>query len=154
MTPSAAGGVTAGELRALLEQARASGDFGRFVAAIPYARFLGLEVAVEAGELVTTMRFVERNVGNYTIPALHGGATGGLLESAAIFGLLWSAEAIVLPRIINVTVDYLRSARAVDTFAAATITKQGRRVTTVQAYAWQDDRKKPVAAAHAHFLVG
>lgn len=146
--------VTAEALRALLEEARASRDFGRFVAAIPYARFLGLECAAHGGELITTMRFADRNVGNYTIPALHGGAVGGLLESAAIFGLLWSAEAILLPKIINVTVDYLRSARAVDTYAAATITKQGRRVTTVLAHAWQEDRAKPVASAHAHFLVG
>lgn len=145
--------MKAEELRALLTEARASRDFGRFVEAIPFARFLGLSVAMRGEELVTTLRFDPKLIGNSTIPALHGGTMGGLLESAAIFTLLSAPESVVLPKIINITVDYLRSARAVETYAAGVITKQGRRVTTVQAYAWQEDRDKPVAAAYAHFLV-
>ncbi len=145
--------MTAEELRALLAEARTSRDFGRFVEAIPFARFLGLSVAMQGDELVTTMRFDPKLVGNSTIPALHGGTMGGLLESAAIFTLLAAPESVVLPKIINITVDYLRSARAVETYAAGVITKQGRRVTTVQAFAWQEDRAKPVTSAHAHFLV-
>lgn len=145
--------MKAEELRALLTEARATRDFGRFVEAIPYAHFLGLSVAMRGEELVTTLRFDPKLVGNSTIPALHGGTMGGLLESAAIFTLLSAPESVVLPKIINITVDYLRSARAVETYAAGVITKQGRRVTTVQAYAWQEDRDKPVAAAYAHFLV-
>jgi acyl-coenzyme A thioesterase PaaI-like protein len=59
----------------------------------------------------------------------------------------------VLPKTINVTVAYLRSARPVDTFAHGTITKHGRRVAVVYAQAWQEDRARPVATAHAHFLI-
>jgi uncharacterized protein (TIGR00369 family) len=145
--------MKAEELRALLTEARASRDFGRFVEAIPFARFLGLSVAMRGDELVTTLRFDPKLVGNSTIPALHGGTMGGLLESAAIFSLLLAPESAGFPKIINITVDYLRSARAVETYAAGVITKQGRRVTTVQAFAWQEDRDKPVASAYAHFLV-
>jgi uncharacterized protein (TIGR00369 family) len=145
--------MKAEELRALLTEARASRDFGRFVEAIPFARFLGLSVAMRGDELVTTLRFDPKLVGNSTIPALHGGTMGGLLESAAIFSLLSAPESAGFPKIINITVDYLRSARAVETYAAGVITKQGRRVTTVQAFAWQEDRDKPVASAYAHFLV-
>lgn len=140
-------------LRALLTEARSSRDFGRFVEAIPFAKFLGLSVAMRGDELVTTLRFDPKLIGNATIPALHGGTMGGLLESAAIFTLLSAPESLVLPKIINITVDYLRSARALETYAAGVITKQGRRVSTVQVYAWQEDRDKPVAAAYAHFLV-
>jgi acyl-coenzyme A thioesterase PaaI-like protein len=41
----------------------------------------------------------------------------------------------------------------VETFARAIITKHGRRVANVRAEAWQDDPARPVAAAHAHFLL-
>jgi acyl-coenzyme A thioesterase PaaI-like protein len=141
------------QMRPLLEAARSSGNWQPLVDAVPYARWLGLLVEPRAGELVCHLKFEEMLVGNATIPALHGGALGGLLESAAAFQLLYAHESIVLPKIINVTVDYLRSARAVDTFATGIITKQGRRVTSVRALAWQEDRNKPVAAANAHFLV-
>ncbi len=145
--------MTADELRARLAEARDGGAPGRFVEAIPFARFLGLSVEARGDELVTTMRYDPKLVGNPSVPALHGGTMGGLLESAAIFALLLAPETTGMPRIINITVDYLRSARPIDTHAAAVITKQGRRVTTVQAHAWQEDRQKPVASAHLHFLV-
>jgi len=58
-----------------------------------------------------------------------------------------------VPKIVNITVDYLRSARPVDVIARATVTKQGRRMVNVFVDAWQDDRSKPVATANAHFLI-
>ena len=58
-----------------------------------------------------------------------------------------------MPKIVNITVDYLRSAGPRDVIAAAKVTKQGRRMVNVFAEAWQDDRSKPVASASAHFLV-
>jgi uncharacterized protein (TIGR00369 family) len=141
------------DLRPLLTRAKSHDDWQPLVDAIPFARFLGLAVRVENGRAICTMRFDPKLVGNYTIPALHGGTLGALLESAAVFSLFHAHEAIALPKIITVTIDYLRSARAVDTHATATITKQGRRVTTVQASAWQEDEAKPVATANAHFLL-
>ncbi|WP_290818359.1 PaaI family thioesterase [Ferrovibrio sp.] len=84
---------------------------------------------------------------------MHGGVVGALLESAAIVQLIWSADADRIPKIIDLQVDYLRSARPVETFARAIITKHGRRVANVRAEAWQDDPARPVAAAHAHFLL-
>ena len=60
-------------------------------------------------ELITTMRYADHLIGNPALPALHGGTLGALLESAAIFELLWRAETIVLPKTITLTVDYLRS---------------------------------------------
>jgi len=34
-----------------------------------------------------------------------------MLEMAAIFHLLWETETEAVPKIVNITVDYLRSAR-------------------------------------------
>lgn len=140
-------------LRECLAKAKQSGDWQPMVEAIPYAKWLGLALELRDGAPVCTMKFDPKLIGNASIPALHGGTLGGLLESAAVFQLLWASESIVLPKVVNVTVDYLRSARPVDTYATGEIFKQGRRVTTVRAIAWQEDRSKPVASANAHFLV-
>jgi uncharacterized protein (TIGR00369 family) len=133
--------------------AKRDGDHQRLVDAVPYAKFLGLSAAVVDDELITTMRFGEHLIGNPVLPALHGGTLGALLESAAIYELLWRQETIVLPKTITLTVDYLRSGAATDTHARGIVTRQGKRVTNVRMEAWQDDRKSPVATAHAIFLV-
>jgi uncharacterized protein (TIGR00369 family) len=133
--------------------AKASQDFQGLIDLVPYARFLGLTAALHGDELITTMRYGEHLIGNPSLPALHGGTLGALLESAAIYELLWRSETVVLPKTITLTVDYLRSGAPVDTHARGVVTRQGRRVTNVRMEAWQADRNAPVATAHAIFLV-
>ncbi|MEO7730807.1 MAG: PaaI family thioesterase [Kofleriaceae bacterium] len=143
----------AGTLLERLTAAKAAQDYQGLIDVVPYARFLGLTAEMQGDELITTMRYSGHLIGNPSLPALHGGTLGALLESAAIFQLLWRAETIVLPKTITLTVDYLRSGAPVDTHARGTITRQGRRVTNVRMEAWQADRAAPVATAHAIFLV-
>jgi acyl-coenzyme A thioesterase PaaI-like protein len=137
----------------VIAAAKQDGDPQRLIDAIPYAGFLGLAATVVNGELISTMRYADHLIGNPTIPALHGGTLGALLESAAIFELLWASETVVLPKTITFTVDYLRSGAPVDTHARGIVTRHGRRVANVRVEAWQDDRTRPIATAHAHFLV-
>lgn len=120
---------------------------------IPYARAVGLEVIVDGDELITVLRYRDTNIGNYIIRAIHGGVVGALLEHAAIVHLLAETEAAVVPKIVNLSVDYLRPCVAADTFARGQVIRKGRRVANVRAEAWQDGPEKPVAAAHAHFLL-
>ncbi|MSP60712.1 MAG: PaaI family thioesterase [Myxococcales bacterium] len=141
------------DLAALLAEARASGDPAALAAAVPYARFIGFSVERDQAGLVGRLRYAPHLVGNSLLPALHGGTLGSLLESIAMFELLLQSNAPAAPRIISITVEYLRSARPVDTLARAEITRHGRRVATVRAVAWQEDPGKPVAAANAHFLL-
>lgn len=136
-----------------IRRARDAGEPSRFLELVPYARFLGLSAALEGDELRCTMAFSDHLVGDSSIPALHGGTTGALLESAAIVTVLFTSDTERLPKTINLTVDYLRSGRAKDTHAAAEIVRAGRRVVTVRATAWQDDRAAPIATADCHFLV-
>lgn len=136
-----------------IARARAARDWNAFAKDIPYAAWLGIEVDASAPKIVVALRHAPMQIGNASIPAVHGGVIGALLEHAAVFTLLDEAETVVLPKTITFTVDYLRSARAVDTFARATITRQGRRVSTVRVEAWQDDPARPVAAGNGHFLV-
>ena len=137
----------------LIEKSRASGDFSWLADAIPYTKFLGISPDRSKGQLVGKMTFSDKLIGNPSIPALHGGSIGALLESAAVFSLLWNAETITVPKTINISIEYLRSGKPMDTFASGTITKQGRRVATVHAVAWQESPEKLIATANAHFLI-
>jgi acyl-coenzyme A thioesterase PaaI-like protein len=39
------------------------------------------------------------------------------------------------------------------TYGRAIVTRQGRRVANVRTELWQEQRNKPVAAGHGHFLL-
>ncbi len=118
----------------------------------PYARFLGVRTERVEDELLFIMPFGERVTGRPGY--LHGGAIAGLLEFAA-FGALFEAlgeeRPVVKP--VNVTVQYMRGGINHDTFAAATVTRLGKRVANVEAHAWQLDRAKPIAAAQMNVLL-
>jgi acyl-coenzyme A thioesterase PaaI-like protein len=134
--------------------AKEGGDVSALVAAIPYLRFLGISADSSSGELIGKMTYSDPLIGNASIPALHGGAIGALLESTAIIQALWESETTALPKIVTITVDFLRSGRPVDTFAKGVFTKQGRRIVNVGVEAWQEDRSRPIARAQAIFLLG
>lgn len=128
-------------------------DINAVMQAIPYARFLGITVDQRGNEVTTVLHFSQQLIGNPVLPALHGGVIGAFLETTAIAQLAFESGAGPLPKPIGLTIDYLRSGKPVDTYGRAEITKQGRRVAMVRAEAWQDDRSRPIAAAHGHFLL-
>jgi uncharacterized protein (TIGR00369 family) len=137
----------------LLRQVRQTGDYRLLTEVSPYTRFLGIAMENTTGEVLCRMRYAPMLIGNSSIPALHGGTLGALLESAAIFELLLRTQEERVPKIISITVDFLRSGRTQDTLAKATITRLGRRVANLQVQAWQEDRSKPIASANALFLL-
>jgi uncharacterized protein (TIGR00369 family) len=119
----------------------------------PYAELLGLSTRREGGELLWVMPFREQVVGRPGF--LHGGAIAGLLEFAA-FGTLYDAlgqEEGVTAKPINVSIDFMRGGTSAETYAAATVTRLGRRVANIQAYCWQEDRARPIAAARMNLLL-
>lgn len=120
---------------------------------IPYARFLGLALGTRDERLVMTLRFSDRLIGDPVRPALHGGTVGALLEIAGTLELMRQIDSRRPPKAIDVSIDYLRSGRPVDTYAAARITRQGRRVANVRVEAWQQSPEKPIALAQIHFLL-
>ena len=140
----------------MIRQALAEGrkpDLQALVDAIPYCRFLGIEVDRKGTELTTILRFSHKLIGNPVLPALHGGVVGAFLEVTAVIQLMLEAETSELPKPVDIGIDYLRSGKPVDTYARAIITKHGRRVCNVRAEAWQDEHTKPIAALHGHFLI-
>jgi uncharacterized protein (TIGR00369 family) len=140
-------------LRDAVTAVRETGDFTAMQQVIPYARFMGITAELVDGDVVGRMQYSDHLVGNASVPALHGGTLGALMESTAIFKLLWHGETTAVPKTINITVEYLRSARAEDVFARAVFTRHGRRVANVRVFAFQDDPERPVAVATAHFLL-
>jgi uncharacterized protein (TIGR00369 family) len=120
---------------------------------IPYARFLGLKPELKGDELTVVLPFQEKLVGNPMLPALHGGVIGALMELTAVAQIYVAQGAQKLPKTIDISIDYLRSGRPVDTFARAHVTKLGRRIANVRVEAWQHERADPIAALHGHFLV-
>ena len=140
-------------LRDVVATVRDTGDFGPLADAIPYNRFMGITAELVDGEVTGRMKYSDHLVGNANIPALHGGTLGALMESTAIFMLLWHGETESIPKTINITVEYLRGARPQDVLAKAVFTRHGRRVANVRVYAFQDDPEEPVAVATAHFLL-
>ena len=137
----------------LIREVRRTGDCRPLTDIIPYARFMGITADVSSGELIGKLAYSDMLIGNSSLPALHGGTLSALLESTAAFEVLWRAETIVLPKTINITVEYLRGARPQDVFAKAVFTRHGRRVANVRVFAYQDDPDEPVAVATAHFLL-
>ena len=116
----------------------------------PFARCLGIRLG-EDDTLV--MPFSSRIIGNPVLPAIHGGLTGAFLETTAIVGVTRELGVLASPKPIGLTINYLRSGRALDSYAKVSIVKQGRRVVAFEAQAWQDDPAKPIASAFGHFML-
>lgn len=123
------------------------------LAAIPYARFLGVEVEQVDGQLECVLPFRNEIVGNPRLPAVHGGVLGAFLELTALLRLLDENGTERVPKPITFSADYLRSAGPTTTRARANIFKLGRRIATVHVVAWQDHPSRPVASANAKFLL-
>ncbi len=137
----------------------------------PYIRFLDVEFTRMGDELTGRLKYSEKLIGNPMIPALHGGVVSAFLEITVQTQLTWDliwpkleaggeSEAALLrgefprmPKTINLTIDYLRSGRPRDAYARAIVQKAGRRVANVRVEAWQDNRDRPIAAAHGNFLM-
>ncbi len=141
------------------------------VQSIPYSQFLGVHFDRRGDELTAIMTYQESNIGNPTLPALHGGATAAFLEMTAQIGLSWSRlwedmedgtlsldqiEAGHLPRLpktIDFSIDYLRSGLPRDAYARAKINRSGRRYASVYVEAWQDNRSRLFAQGTGHFVM-
>lgn len=140
----------------ILQQLRQEGradDMQALISHIPYACFLGVTVDRKGNEITTVMPFKESLIGNVNLPAIHGGAIGAMLELTSVIQLLFDTSCERLPKTVDISIDYLRSGKPEDIFGRAIVTRQGRRVANVRAEIWQEEKAKPIAASHGHFLL-
>lgn len=122
----------------------------------PYLDFLGVQrqdcPTGQSG--LFRMPFKPELIGNPLLPALHGGVVAGFAESAAILHLVFTNPDLPgSPKGVDFSIDYLRSAKPVDTWAQCTTVRQGSRVALVQVTLWQDDPSRPIAATRSHCLL-
>lgn len=124
-----------------------------FLASVPFVKTLGMTCDIKGDEMTAILPYRDHLIGSIALKALHGGAIGSFLELCAMSQVFLSTELERPPKPINLTINYLRSAKAEPLFARAHITKLGRRVANVRCEAWQANRDKPVATLHANFLI-
>lgn len=136
-----------------LPQARSATELQALLDTIPYARLIGYSVLQDGGDLIGKLSFTDEVLGNARMRFVHGGVLGAFMELTAMSQLLTRASTVRVPKIINITVEYLRPAVAADLFARATVTRHGRRVANVSVVAYQHDASRPVATATTHFLL-
>lgn len=150
------------DARPLAEARRAAkerGDFTLLRERVPYSAFLDVQVTIDGGLPRCRLPFRPSLIGNVALPALHGGVVAGFMENAALLHLLLVLDESQVPKSIDFSIDYLRSAHAVDAWAECEVARQGRRVAQVQVRCWQEEtghpgRQREVARARAHFLLG
>lgn len=141
------------ELQSALILARSSSSPQDIVDLIPYSRFIGAQAKVAESEVLYWLDRRPSNIGNATLPAIHGGVIGGFLELATSIELLYSSEISDIPKVIDFSLDYLRPGRYKTIYASCTVLRQGKKLVNVAATAWQDDVSKPIATARCHFLL-
>jgi len=120
---------------------------------IPYARFIGVQAYWEDGELLARLPYRDDHIGNYTANIFHGGLIGALMEHTAFMHLLYHVERNRLPKIVNISANYLRPVAPTDVIASGAIVRQGARVANVRVRAWQKTWDDPVATCDVHFLL-
>ena len=117
----------------------------------PYAQTMGFEEQRDTnGRLVIAMPYSDGVRGRPGF--VHGGALAGLLETIAYATLSEALGEDDRP-LIKVTATYMRGAVEVTTYARATIERLGKRIANIEAIAWQDDIKKPVAMAQINVML-
>ena len=122
----------------------------QFTDVAPYIRLLGIDVEATANQATLQMRYSPNLIG---LEALHAGPVGTLLECAAFHQLFLHRTNNDKPRLVSLTLQFIRAGRKADTYAQAVIVKQGRNLATVRMDAWQDDRSRPIATGQASFLL-
>ncbi|MBV1875285.1 MAG: PaaI family thioesterase [Cycloclasticus sp.] len=128
-------------------------DYEAIVELIPYAKTIGVETSMIGESIVSSLRFIESNIGNPAIPALHGGVIAGFMENAALLHLIWEIELVNIPKIIDFSIDYLRPGQASTTYSKCEIIRLGSRIALCNVTAWQEDINEPIAQARGHFLL-
>tara|TARA_B100000780_G_C21125549_1_gene456603 strand:+ start:3159 stop:3599 length:441 start_codon:yes stop_codon:yes gene_type:complete len=141
------------ELQSALILARSTSSPQDIVDLIPYSRFIGAQAKVAESGVFYWLDRRPSNIGNPTLPAIHGGVIGGFLELVASIELLYSSEVSGIPKVIDFSLDYLRPGRYKTIYASCTVLRQGKKLVNVAATAWQDDVSKPIATARCHFLL-
>ncbi len=137
----------------IITSAIESRDFSGLIDKIPYAKLIGIQCISIGDSFIFHLPKNDDNLGNPTLPALHGGVIGGFMESSAILHVMMTAGSKAVPKVVDFSIDYLRPGRHCDSYAQCDVIKQGRNIANVHINTWQVNKENPIATARAHFLM-
>ena len=127
--------------------------YSEILSKISYAQLLKIKVNIDSEKVIFVLPENEMNIGNSLIKALHGGAIAGFMETAGVAYLMVASDTFKFPKIINISIDYLRSGSLKDLFADCVITRQGNRVANVSVRCWHTATNCLIATSRMHFLL-
>jgi acyl-coenzyme A thioesterase PaaI-like protein len=136
-----------------LIKARENREFQRLISEIPYARLIGMSCIPIGSSLLFTLPPNRDNIGNASLPALHGGVIAGFMEMSASLHILLTQNTTTVPKVVDFAIDYLSPGRLLESYAECRVIRQGNKIINVSVTAWQDYKEKPMATARAHLLL-
>mgnify|MGYP001944638228 CR=1 FL=1 len=127
----------------------------QFMAAIPHARDLGMELThLDGGVATITMPYDERLIGDADTGVMHGGAISALMDSCCGAAVMSHPTNSGGTATIDLRIDYMRAATPGQSVSTtATCYHVTRTVAFVRATATDDDTENPVAMATGTFTV-
>ncbi|MDJ0627076.1 MAG: PaaI family thioesterase [Rhodobacter sp.] len=127
----------------------------QFIEALPHSRALGMRLtALEPGAAEITMPYDDRLIGDPETGVIHGGAVSALMDTCGGAAVMSHPDATHGTATIDLRIDYMRAAVPGQAITArAECYHVTRSVAFVRAWAMDDDRDNPVAAATGAFTV-
>ncbi|WP_262696010.1 PaaI family thioesterase [Kordiimonas aquimaris] len=130
-----------------LPQAELCPGFEKLKSNVPFARWLNPERYTFNGNAVFALEFNDSHIGDPYARTVHGGILTSLMETAAVGTLAINKNAKELADPLSLKVQFMRPTGARDTYASASIIRDGKNIIIVDAHAWQESPDKPSARA-------
>src|SRR5690606_10935800 len=130
-----------------VRQAHETNNYDPLLQMVPYARLIGIECLRLGDEMVFRLPSNMDNIGNLTLPALHGGVLAGVPRLPAVLHWCSFMGSPHFANAVDFSIDYLRAGHHRATFAACQVSRPGRRVANVAVTAWHTNQSDPIATA-------